>query len=124
MLLVGCDGQHVAPEAESENGSSGVGKPEGLDREGVDSLSLVSFAALPGTSQEAAVAAISYLSAKGERAEEFYLSEVEYDGRTTTLPLWHRSLSGRPLAVGKCEGRCRDLRYDHVEKRISKEVQR
>jgi len=84
---------------------------------------LTDLAALPAEFRAAAEAAANYLRGKGERPSEFYIIDISRTGKTIVLPLWH--ISAFPLKQrieGNPGGKCRNLEYDTVTGRISREL--
>lgn len=84
---------------------------------------LTDLAALPAEFHAAAEAAANYLKGKGEEPWEFYVSDISRKGKTIVLPLWH--ISAFPLnqrVEGNPGGKCRNVEYDTVTGRITKEL--
>jgi len=84
---------------------------------------LTDLATFPAEFRAAAEAAANYLKGKGEGPWEFYVSDISRKGNTIVLPLWH--ISAFPLnqrVEGNPGGKCRNVEYDTVTGRITKEL--
>jgi len=84
---------------------------------------LTELAALPAEFRAAAEAAANYLKGKGEEPSEFYVGDISRKGEAIVLPLWH--ISAFPLdqrVEGNPGGKCRNLEYDTVTERITKDL--
>lgn len=84
---------------------------------------LTDLEAIPAEFRAAAEAATNYLKGKGEEPWEFYVSDISRKGNTIVLPLWH--ISAFPLTQrveGNPGGKCRNVEYDTVTGRITKEL--
>lgn len=84
---------------------------------------LTDLEAIPAEFHAAAEAATNYLKGKGEKPWEFYVSDISRKGNTIVLPLWH--ISAFPLrqrVEGNPGGKCRNVEYDTVTRRITKEL--
>jgi hypothetical protein len=91
--------------------------------ENIKATKLTELAALPAEFRAAAEAAVNYLKGKGEEPSEFYVSDISRTGKTVVLPLWHISAFALKQRVdGNPGGKCRNLEYDMVTGRITREL--
>ena len=91
--------------------------------EDVKATKLTDLDALPAEFRVAAEAAASYLKGKGEQPSEFYVRDIFRRDKMIVLPLWHVSaFAVEQRALGNPGGKCRNLEYDTVTGRITKEL--
>jgi len=86
-------------------------------------IKLTDLTLLPVEFRAAAEAAAGYLKEKGEQPSEFYVGGIIRKNNIIVLPLWHISaLALKQKTVGNPGGKCRNLEYETVTGRISKEL--
>ncbi len=84
---------------------------------------LTDLAALPAEFRAAAEAAANHLKRKGEEPSEFYVGDISRRGKTLVLALWHISAFLLKQRVeGNPGGKCKNLEYDTVTGRITREL--